>query len=66
VFRVVGVLILSGFANMFRYFDRDSIMRFFTSVGDLTFWCRSGSGSPDPYLWLMDPDPIPFSMTLRM
>ncbi len=23
----------------------------------VTFWC--GSGSPDPYLWLMDPDPTP-------
>ncbi len=23
--------------------------------GSVTFWC--GSGSPDPYLWLMDPDP---------
>jgi hypothetical protein len=25
--------------------------------GSLKFWC--GSGSPDPYLWLMDPDPTP-------
>ncbi len=25
--------------------------------GSVTFWCGSGSGSPDPYLWLMDPDP---------
>jgi hypothetical protein len=25
--------------------------------GSVTFWC--GSGSPDPYLWLMDPDPDP-------
>jgi hypothetical protein len=23
--------------------------------GSLTFWC----GPPDPYLWLMDPDPTP-------
>jgi hypothetical protein len=25
--------------------------------GSLTFWC--GSGSADPHLWLMDPDPTP-------
>ncbi len=25
--------------------------------GSVTFWC--GSRSPDPYLWLMDPDPDP-------
>ncbi len=25
--------------------------------GSVTFWC--GSGSPDPYLWLMDPAPDP-------
>ncbi len=25
--------------------------------GSVTFWC--GSGSPDPYLWLIDPDPVP-------
>ncbi len=33
-----------------------------TSVGDP--WCGSGSASPGPYLWLIDPylapDPIPF------
>jgi hypothetical protein len=26
--------------------------------GSVTFWC--GSGSPDQYLLLMDPDPTPF------
>ncbi len=25
--------------------------------GSMTFWCRSGSGSVDPCLWLLDPDP---------
>ncbi len=31
-----------------------------TSVGgSVTFWCGSGSDTPDPYLWQMDPDPIP-------
>ncbi len=25
--------------------------------GSVKFWCESESGSPDPYLWLMDPDP---------
>jgi hypothetical protein len=25
----------------------------------MTFWCGSGSGSADPYLWLMDPDADP-------
>ncbi len=25
--------------------------------GSVTFWFRSGFWSPDPYLWLMDPDP---------
>ncbi len=24
----------------------------------MTFWCGSGSGSADPCLWLMDPDPV--------
>ncbi len=28
--------------------------------GSVKFWCGSGSGSPDPYLWLIDPDPTPF------
>ncbi len=27
--------------------------------GSMTFWCRSGSGSADPCLWLMDPDSDP-------
>ncbi len=31
--------------------------------GSVTFWCES-SGSPDPYLWLMDP--TSFSLILRM
>ena len=26
----------------------------------MTFWCGSGSESPDSYLLLMDPDPTPF------
>ncbi len=25
--------------------------------GSMPFWCGSGSGSADPYLWLMDPNP---------
>ncbi len=25
----------------------------------MTFWCGSDSGSQDPYLWKMDPDPTP-------
>ncbi len=34
---------------------------FFQCWGSVTFWCRSasGSGSMDPHLWLMDPDPVP-------
>ncbi len=36
--------------------------------GSVTFWCRSES--PDPYLWLMDPDPdrirLLSSVTLKM
>ncbi len=31
--------------------------------GSVPFWC--GSGSPDPYLSLMDPDPTLSSATLR-
>ncbi len=27
--------------------------------GSVTFWCGSRSGSRDPYLWLVDPDPAP-------
>ncbi len=27
--------------------------------GFMAFWCGSGSGSADPCLWLMDPDPDP-------
>jgi hypothetical protein len=42
--------------------------------GSVTFWCGAGSGSPDPYLWLMDPVPdrdptlntTPFFIVLRM
>ncbi len=29
----------------------------------VTFWC--GSVSPDPYLWLLDPDPTPFSIDFK-
>ncbi len=37
-----------------------------TSVGDpWHFGCGSRSGSPDPYLWLMDPDPTPFFSDLK-
>ncbi len=25
----------------------------------MTFWCGSGSGSADPCLWLINPDPVP-------
>ncbi len=33
--------------------------------GSMTFWC--GSGSADPCLWLMDPDPVLFSsLTFKM
>jgi hypothetical protein len=28
--------------------------------GSVTFWRGSGTGSADPYLWLMDPDLTPF------
>ncbi len=31
--------------------------------GSITFWCRSGS--PDPCLWLMDPDPSIFIIDLQ-
>ncbi len=36
--------------------------------GSMTFWCRSGSGSTDLCLWLMDPDPDPalFVIDLKM
>ncbi len=33
--------------------------RFLQCSGSMTFWCGSGSGSADPCLWLMDPDPDP-------
>jgi hypothetical protein len=32
-------------------------------VWTMTFWY--GSGSPDPYLWLMDPDPAIFVIDLQ-
>jgi hypothetical protein len=31
----------------------------------MTFWCGSGSGSADPCLWLMDPDPAIFIIDLQ-
>ncbi len=51
---------------------RTLLMSWWTSSsqcwGSVTFWC--GSGSPDPYLWLIDPDPTSeptlSSLTLRM
>ncbi len=35
--------------------------------GYMTFWCgsRSGSGSADPCLWLIDPDPAIFVVDLQ-
>jgi hypothetical protein len=33
--------------------------------GSVIFLCGSGSGSPDPYLWLMDPDPTPFFIDFK-
>ncbi len=33
--------------------------------GSMTFWCGSGSGSTDPCLWLMDPDPAIFVIDLQ-
>jgi hypothetical protein len=32
--------------------------------GTVTFWCGSGSGSADPCLWQMDPDPAIFVIDL--
>jgi uncharacterized membrane protein YjdF len=31
----------------------------------MTFWCGSGSGSADPCLWIMDPDPAIFVIDLQ-
>ncbi len=33
--------------------------------GSMTFWCGSGSGTADPCLWLMDPDPAIFVIDLQ-
>ncbi len=33
--------------------------------GSMTFWVGSGSGSADPCLWLMDPDPSIFVIDLQ-
>ncbi len=33
--------------------------------GSMTFWSGSGSGSADPCLWLMDPDPAFFVIDLQ-
>ncbi len=33
--------------------------------GSMTFWCGSGSGSANPSLWLMDPDPAIFVTDLQ-
>ncbi len=35
-----------------------NMLRITQCWGSLTFWCRSGSA--DPFLWLMDPDPTPY------
>jgi hypothetical protein len=34
--------------------------------GSVTFWCRSGSGSVDPYLLLIDPTPFFSDFTLMI
>ncbi len=39
---------------------QNSFQSFLQCWGSMTFWCGSGFGSPDPYLWLMDPDPTIF------
>ncbi len=46
---------LRGFLQIYRYLFH----RFYEiqCEGSVTSWCRSGS--PDPYLWLIDPDPDP-------
>jgi hypothetical protein len=38
---------------------------FWQCSGSMTFWCGSGSGSADPCLWLMDPDPTIFVIDLQ-
>ncbi len=40
-----------------------TFLRFLQCWGSMTFWC--GSGSTDPYLWLMDPDPTPFFIDFK-
>ncbi len=42
----------------FRYLD--FLLECNQCCGSMTFWCGSRSGSADPCLWLMDPDPAIF------
>ncbi len=36
---------------------KENVNSFIQCWGSVTFWCGSGSGTPELYLWLMDPDP---------
>ncbi len=52
---------LGTFYKYDQFFLRKPLQAFkreYQCWGSVTFWC--GSGSLDPYLWLMDPDPPPF------
>ncbi len=51
--------ISTGYFFIYSILDNSRTLsfRFNQSWRSVTFWCRSGSGSPDLYLWQMDPDP---------
>ncbi len=43
--------------TLWHFFSVADPVCFWQCSGSMTFWCGSGSGSADPCLWLMDPDP---------
>ncbi len=47
------------FPPTFKVDSKGIFLRCIQCCGSMTFWCGSGSGSADPCLWLMDPDPYP-------
>jgi hypothetical protein len=40
-------------------------MTLFQCCGSMAFWCGSGSGSADPCLWIVDPDPAYYLINLQ-
>jgi hypothetical protein len=51
--------------RLYELFVDDAALSQNQFCGSMTFWCGSGSGSADPCLWQMDPDPAIFVIYLQ-